>query len=357
MDKKVVHIIGGRPQFVKCLINIRAINRFKISNVIINTGQHFDHNMSNIFLKLYPKKYQLFNLTLSNKEHTDRLAEMIFSVNKRIKKIPSSLIIIYGDTDSALAGLLVGMKNKIKIMHIESGLRSNNLKMPEEQNRIMIDHIAEFLITPTKLASKNLLKEDIPKKKIYEFGDVMYDNLIYIKSFIKVSQINFFLKKNFLKKSEYIYFSLHRESNSNFNFIDNIIKQLSKLKFKVLWPMHPKFKTIIKSLSIPDNFKIVEPLNFDNNLIAMENSNFIVTDSGGIQKEAFFLKKKVFVLRKETEWKELLTSKCITLINNKIPNEKEIKKFLNDKIKSNSDYGNGDSTLKIAKLVNKIVKQ
>ena len=355
MKNQVLHIIGGRPQFTKCLITVKALNEYDISNFIINTGQHFDHNMSKIFFKLYPKKYKLININLREKKQAERLAKMITSISEKINETLIPLVIIYGDTDSALAGLLFSMKKKFKVMHIESGLRSKNLKMPEEQNRIIIDLIADYLITPTDIARNNLIKENISIKKIYNYGDVMFDNVQYIIKRYSLSKIKKFFKDHDLIKGKYIYFSIHRESNSNIEFIDKVMGQLCKLKMKVLWPLHPKFDLIVNSIHLPKNLIIIKPLNIDLNLIALKYSYFIITDSGGIQKEGFFLKKKILLLRKETEWKELINLNCLKLIGGNVPSMKNIEKFLNLKLKKTFDYGNGRTTYKIAKLVKKIV--
>lgn len=354
MKRNVVHIIGGRPQFIKCLITIKAINKYKIQNYIINTGQHFDDDMSNNFLKLYPKKYEFINLKLSQTNQTQRLSKMISLLDIKLSKLNFSLIIIYGDTDSTLAAVIASMKKNFKLMHIESGLRSDNLLMPEEKNRIIADNICDYLITPTRTAYKNLLKENIKKSKIFNYGDVMLDNINYFKKVISKKKISNLLNLYSLKENNYIYFSVHREANSNYVFINKIISQLTKIGKKVIWPMHPKFNKLIKKINIPSNLFIIKPLNFDENFVIISNSLYVITDSGGIQKESYFLNKKVLILRKETEWLELISNNNSKLINNKIPIEKNINKFLKLKV-NKSNYGNGNASLKIARLINKIV--
>ena len=354
MKKNVVHIIGGRPQFIKCLITIKAINKYKIKNYIINTGQHFDDDMSNNFLKLYPKKYEIMNLKLSQVNQTQRLSKMISLLDIKLSKLNFSLVIIYGDTDSTLAAVITTMKKNFKLMHIESGLRSNNLFMPEEKNRIIADNICDYLITPTKTAYENLIRENIKKNKIFNYGDVMLDNIQFFKKKISKKKKSILLNSLSLKEGNYVYFSVHREANSNYLFINKIISQLSKIKLKVIWPMHPKFNELIKKINIPSNLFIVKPLNFDENFIIISNSSYVITDSGGVQKESYFLNKKVLILRKETEWLELISNNNSKLINDKIPTNKNINKFLKLKVYK-SYYGNGNASNKIASLINKIV--
>tara|TARA_B100000963_G_scaffold244080_1_gene213753 strand:- start:1546 stop:2625 length:1080 start_codon:yes stop_codon:yes gene_type:complete len=359
MKKTIVHIIGGRPQFIKSLITIKAINHFKFYNLIINTGQHYDFNMSKIFLKIYPTNYKIINIKLKNINNSQRLSEMILKIDKKMKSIVPSLVIVYGDTDSTLAGVLFSIKKKYKTMHIEAGLRSYDLSMPEEQNRIVADRLSNYLISPTINSKNNLIRENINKENIFNFGDVMFDNINYIKSKIKKSQINNFLKSKSLIPSNYIYFTVHRESNSNEVFLKKIMEQLGRLENKIIWPMHPKFTYLLKKLKLPKNLHIIKPLNFDDNIIAIGNCYFVITDSGGVQKESFFLNKKVLLLRNETEWKELIKSNCVKICNDKIPQNFVIKKFINKKLKKNSTklFGNGKSTLKIARLINNIVRK
>ena len=354
MKKNVVHIIGGRPQFIKCLITIKAINKYKIKNYIINTGQHFDDDMSKNFLKLYPKKYEIMNLKLSQVNQTQRLSKIISLLDIKLSKLNFSLVIIYGDTDSTLAAVIATMKKNFKLMHIESGLRSNNLFMPEEKNRIIADNICDYLITPTKTAYENLIRENIKKNKIFNYGDVMFDNIQFFKKKISKKKKSNLLNSLSLKESNYVYFSVHREANSNYFFVNKIISQLSKIKQKVIWPMHPKFNELIKKIDIPSNLFIVKPLNFDENFIIISNSSYVITDSGGVQKESYFLNKKVLILRKETEWLELISNNNSKLINNKIPTPKKINEFLKLKV-NKSHYGNGNASNKIASLINKIV--
>ena len=272
-----------------------------------------------------------------------------------LKKINPSLIIVYGDTDTTLAASIVSRRLKIKLMHIEAGLRSNEINMPEEQNRYISDFLSDYLVTPTK-SSINNLKLKKYNKKIFNFGDVMYDSILFYKKFInKVYSDNF--KRKYNLKKNYVFLTIHRDINSYQKTIKKILKQISILNFLFFWPIHPKIEKIIKRniLKLPSNIILSKPISYLDTICSIKESSFVVTDSGGVQKEAYFLRKKSFVLRKETEWHELIKANSVKLIGNNLLKIKKNMKFINSRILKINEFGNGKSTIKIARLIKKII--
>jgi UDP-GlcNAc3NAcA epimerase len=358
MIKKIVHIIGARPQFIKLSILLKSIKKkLNAKNLIIHTGQHYDYEMSKIFFRELniPKPYINLNLKKSLSQN-QRLAEMISKLESallNIKKI--NLVLIYGDTDSTLAGAIVARKLDLKIMHIESGLRSFDNTMPEEQNRIVADHLSNYLISPTLLATNNLLAEGIKKIKIYQSGDVMRDSVNFYNKLLTADKFNNFLKKNRILIDKYALFTVHRKENMVPLRLKKIINGIGKLKYIFFWPLHPNAKKIClkNKIKFPKNIIIFKPVSYLESLLLIKNSDFVVTDSGGVQKETYLLKKKCFILRDRTEWSELLSfnSYLIDVNVNKIL--KYIK--LEKKKRSAKIFGSSSASYKIAMLIKKII--
>lgn len=350
--KKVLHIVGARPQFIKVNVVINALKKHKrnIKNILLHTGQHYDKSMSDIFFKELKLNKPDFNIELINKSRISRLSEMILKIDKIIRLKKPDLILIYGDTDSTLAGAITARKKNIRLVHVEAGMRSYDIKMPEEQNRLVADKLSDYLITVSKNSTKNLIKEGNNKKKIFQYGDVMFDSLLQNKK--KISKENYKFIKN-----PYIFFTLHRDSNSNHRTLKFIFNQMKNFKVRFFWPLHPKIYKIIKKnkIFVPKNLIINNPIGYYDTLKLISKSDFVVTDSGGVLREAYFLKKKTFILREKTEWPELIKNRSSKLIGNNLLIIKKSNKFLQSKIKSFNDLGDGQTSKKIAKLVVKLV--
>jgi len=355
--KTIVSVAGARPQFIKAFITIKSIKKLKkYKNILIHTGQHFDYHMSKIFFNELKYKKDLIEIKLKRKNNRIlRISEMINKLYFYLKKINPNLIIIYGDTDTTLAAAIVSRRLRIKLMHIESGLRSNQIDMPEEQNRFIADFLSDYLIVPTKssLNNLNLNKYD---KKIFNYGDVMYDSILFYKKLINNNFTKNFIKKYSLNK-KYVFLTIHRDNNSDQHKIKKILNKISSLKFDFFWPIHPKIKKIVKKykLLLPKNIIQTKPISYLDTICALKGCIFAITDSGGVQKEAYFLGKKSFVLRNETEWTELIKVNAVKLIGNDLFKINKSKTFLKSKILKVNKFGNGKSTGKIAKLINRIV--
>jgi UDP-GlcNAc3NAcA epimerase len=358
IKKNIVHIIGARPQFIKLSILLKSIKKnLNAKNLIIHTGQHYDYEMSKVFFRELniPKPYINLNLKKSLSQN-QRLAEMISKLESallNIKKI--NLVLIYGDTDSTLAGAIVARKLDLKIMHIESGLRSFDNTMPEEQNRIVADHLSDYLISPTLLATNNLLAEGIKKIKIYQSGDVMRDSVIFYNKLLTRDMFSIFLKKNRILIDKYALFTVHRKENTAPLRLKKILSGIGKLKYYFFWPLHPNIKKIClqNNIKFPKNIIIFKPVGYLESLLLIKNSDFVVTDSGGIQKETYLLKKKCFILRDRTEWLELLSFNNYLIDANVNKILKYIK--LNKKKLSAKIFGSSSASSKIAIIIKKII--
>lgn len=286
--KTIVTILGARPQFIKAkLISQELRKNFK--EVIIHTGQHYDYDMSDVFFKDLELPDPDYNLHIRKTTHAEQTGSMMTGIEPILKAVKPCLVIVYGDTNSTLAGALTAAKLNIPVAHIEAGLRSNNMKMPEEVNRILTDHISTLLYVPTITAADNLRNEGLkPRLK----GDVMYDMVKHYESRLTVMNETYYLA------------TIHRvENTSNLRRMKAIFKALNELHETIIFPRHPRIDDINGAWG---NIIFTEPLGYITMLDAIKNSKKVITDSGGVQKEAFILGKQCITVRKETEWTETL---------------------------------------------------
>jgi len=326
---KIVTIIGARPQIIKAAAISRAIrNDFagSIKEIIVHTGQHYDENMSQVFIEQLGIPKPDYNLTAGSGSHGEQTAKMLAGIEKIILDTKPNAVVVYGDTNSTAAGGLAASKLHIPLVHIEAGLRSFNKSMPEEINRILCDHMSTLLFSPTKEGIKNLEKEGfkmnnvapytIDNPKVYHCGDVMYDNSLY---FSVVSDKNSEILKNIgIEKNNFILLTAHRPSNTDDQrSLTNIMEALLELSEKssqpVVFPVHPRTKKQMDALlpstvndKIVKRFKLIPPCSFLDMIALEKNASMVITDSGGVQKEAFFFKKPCLILREETEWVEIV---------------------------------------------------
>jgi len=310
---KVISIVGARPQFIKLGPFSRELRKYH-NELIIHTGQHFDAEMSDLFFKDLEIPEPNFNLDIHGGTHGQQTSQMISSIESILLKEKPQLVVVFGDTNSTLAGSLATVKLGIPCLHIEAGLRSFNRTMPEEINRIVSDHTSNFLFAPTETAMKNLEKEGLTAKSFLT-GDIMVDSLNWGIEKAKKSVV---LDKLCLKNKEFSLLTLHRPYNVDDPIkLSEIIKQLGNLSSLIVFPVHPRTKAIIENnnIQIPPNFILIKPLGYLD-FIKLQNSSIrIITDSGGIQKEAFLLKKPCITLRSETEWLETVSEGWNLLID------------------------------------------
>lgn len=363
---KVVTVVGTRPQFIKAAPVLRAIEQHnlnhpdrKILEVLVHTGQHYDSNMSKVFFEELKLKEPDYNLEVGSGTHAYQTGEMLKRVEKVLQKEKPELVMVYGDTNSTLAGALAASKVHIPVAHIEAGLRSFNKQMPEEINRVLTDHISDLLFCPSKKAVKNLEREGI-KDGVHQVGDVMYDSLLCNTRIAE--ERSKILGKLRLSSKKYALATVHRQENTdNNNRLSSIFKGLGKIAkegIKVLVPLHPRTQKRVKSLNISlKNLKIIEPVSYLDMILLEKNSKVILTDSGGVQKEAYWFKVPCITLREETEWVETVEVGWNTLVaTNADKIFDAFKKVLygnRPENFQNSCYGEGNAAKKILECIRK----
>ena len=306
---KIITVIGARPQFIKAAVVSRYIRNYHstdIKVIIVHTGQHYDANMSDIFFEQMDIPKPDYFLDIHGLGHGAMTGQMLEKIETVLLKEKPDWVLVYGDTNSTLAGALAAKKLHIKLAHVEAGLRSFNMAMPEEINRILTDRISDILFCPTDQAIKNLEKEGYENinTKIIKSGDVMQDAALYYAA--KSQSPNIEVPENF------ILCTIHRAENTdNLEKLKSIFSALSEIskQHQIILPIHPRTKNIILKNNIEfdkSNIHIIEPVGYLEMIHLLKNCNYVMTDSGGLQKEAFFFEKKCLTLRDETEWVELV---------------------------------------------------
>ncbi len=354
---KILTIVGARPQFIKAASLSKYLkNITDIKEIILHTGQHYDHYMNGNFFSELEIPTPDYNLGVGSDTHARQTAKMMMGIEDVVLKEWPNFILIYGDTNSTIAGALVGAKLYIPIVHVEAGLRSYDREMPEEINRIVSDTISTILFCPTQTAVNNLKKEGITKG-VYNVGDIMLETYLYYK--IQAQKNSKILNKLKLKPKEFILCTVHRASNTdNIINLKNIFIGLTDSKETIILPLHPRTKKIIyqnNSLKkyIGRNIRIINPIGYLDMICLEANAKKIVTDSGGIQKEAYFNKVPCITLRENTEWIETIeegVNKLVGVIPKKI--KESINNFyIPEKKYSKNLYGDGRTSEKIVKIL------
>jgi UDP-N-acetylglucosamine 2-epimerase len=305
--KTILSVVGARPQFIKAAPVSRALAGH-FNEVLVHTGQHYDYGMSDVFFKEMDIREPDFNLGAGGGTHGEQTGRMIIELEKIVTRVKPDCLLVYGDTNSTLAGALTAAKAGIKLAHVEAGLRSFNRSMPEEINRVLTDHVSDMLFCPTDAAVGNLLKEGITKG-VHRTGDVMYDALLH----------NLHLSRNRLSllsqlgvvRGEYALVTIHRAGNTHDRArVQAILDALGMLPVRVIFPVHPRTRNKINEWGcvVPANVSLIEPLGPLDILQLQENADGILTDSGGMQKEAYLLGVRCITLREETEWVETVSA-------------------------------------------------
>lgn len=329
---KIITVVGARPQIIKAAALSRAIKNHysdKIKEVIVHTGQHYDENMSQVFFDELGIPSPDINLSVGSGSHGKQTATMIEGIEKVIMDEKPNAIVVYGDTNSTLAAGVAASKIHIPVVHIEAGLRSYNKKMPEEVNRIMCDHVSSLLFSPTKTGVENLIKEGFKEEAggtysmdnpgVFHCGDVMYDNSIHFSEMS--AQQSTVLADNNLTEGQFILSTIHRNDNTDTpERITGIFEALQTISkdnnIEIVLPLHPRTAKILtenlpselyQAIQDNPNIKLIPPVSFLDMIALEKNSKMVITDSGGVQKEAFFFNKACVILRPETEWVELVS--------------------------------------------------
>jgi UDP-GlcNAc3NAcA epimerase len=325
--------------------------------ILIHTGQHYDYEMSDIFFKEMDIPKPDYNLGIGSGAHGYQTGKMMNEIEKVLLDEKPDCVIVYGDTNSTLAGALVAAKMCIKVVHVEAGLRSFDKTMPEEINRKLTDHASDILFCPTHTGVKNLEREGIVRG-VYFVGDVMLDALNFNR---KIAQKNSQIIKNLeLEEGNYFVITVHRPSNTeNKKNMENIIEALVKLKRKVIFPVHPRTKKslIICGLweKIPENVILIPPLGYLDMLNLLQNADKILTDSGGIQKEAYILGVQCITLRDNTEWVETLEDGWNSLVGASVEKILEAINKSKPKKEKTNIFGNGDASKIICKNLQELM--
>jgi UDP-GlcNAc3NAcA epimerase len=371
---KIVTIVGARPQIIKAAALSRVISYDfpEIQEIIVHTGQHYDENMSDIFFTELEIPKPQVNLKVGSSSHGTQTALMIEKIEKVLQEYSPDAVVVYGDTNSTLATAIASSKLHIPIVHIESGLRSFNKKMPEEVNRILCDHVSTLLFSPTKSGFDNLLNEGFSKEysniasadhpNIYHCGDVMYDNSLY---FSKLSDENSdILEKLKLRNEKFILATVHRNDNTDTaikltDLFSTFLEVAESHKLKIILPLHPRTSKmmeqllgskLLKKIQESNLLIIINPAGFLDMIALEKNAELIITDSGGVQKEAYFFKKPCIILRPQTEWVEIVETKSAVISD---ANSKKIleatERFLsNPDLEFPEVFGNGNAASFIA---------
>lgn len=354
-NKTVVSIVGARPQFIKSAPVSRALAS-KFREVLIHTGQHYDYGMSEVFFSEMEMRPPDFNLGIGGGSHGEQTGKMLIGLEKIFSEVKPDCVLVYGDTNSTLAGALAAAKAQIPLAHVEAGLRSYNRAMPEEVNRVLTDHVSTLLFCPTDAAVENLAKEGITRG-VNRVGDVMYDALLHnLEVARNKSQIQ---KKLDLKKGEYALATAHRAANTDDKErMQSILSALGRLSSRVVFPVHPRTRKMMQEwgISARSNVSMIEPVGYFDMLALQENANCILTDSGGVQKEAFLAGVRCITLREETEWVETVTAGWNRLAG--VDEELIVNLFENWFPKSARAplYGDGQSANQICEILSNALK-
>ncbi len=303
MSGKICSVIGARPQFIKASPLSKALGT-SFEEIIIHTGQHYSFSMSDIFFDELNMSKPHYNLAVGSSSHGAQTGLMLGKIEEVLLKELPDYVLVYGDTNSTLAGALAAAKLHIPIIHIEAGLRSFNKKMPEEINRILTDHASSLLFVPSQSAIENLNKEGIIEG-IFNVGDIMYDAILQAEKRSETKQQ--ILDRLDIKPGDYILSTIHRAENTDsFNKLKNIVETFKGLDKVIVIPLHPRTKKMMEKFGLvfTSNVKVIEPVGYLDMINLMKHSYCVLTDSGGIQKEAYYLQTPCVTLRDETEWTE-----------------------------------------------------
>lgn len=350
--KRIATVIGARPQFIKAAVVSHQIAILEnLEEIIIHTGQHYDANMSDLFFRQMQIPQPAYNLSVGNLSHGAMTGRMIEKIEEIILKEQPDLVLVYGDTNSTLAGALAAVKLHIPVAHVEAGLRSFNRQMPEEINRVLTDHISDILFCPSEEAIKNLEQEGISsnKKQVIITGDVMYDSSLFFSQYMQMPPLDV--------PDKFILTTIHRAENTDdCSRLKEIIKALNNLNIEipVLMPMHPRTKKLAQEYGCKISFTCFEPVGYFQMIALLKHCSLVITDSGGLQKEAYFFGKPCVTVREETEWVELVNIGANMLAKT---DEKDILEkvhsMLSQKISFQSElYGDGNASFKVASLIN-----
>ncbi len=308
----ILTIVGARPQFVKAAVLSRRINDHQgITEKLVHTGQHYDHNMSKIFFEEMEISHPHFQLEVSSGSNAVVTDQMVQKIKPIILQEKPDFVLVYGDTNTTLAGAMAASQADVPVIHVEAGLRSYNENMPEEINRVLVDRISAKLFAPTLQAVNNLHNEGFSdmKKQVFLSGDIMQDAALFYEK--KASEKSTIIKDLKLVSGSYVLATIHRAENTDLKEkLSALVEILNSINetLPVIIPIHPRTQKMIKEFGLSPQFKQISPVGYFDMIALIKNARFIMTDSGGLQKEAYFFNKYCITLRNETEWTELVSN-------------------------------------------------
>lgn len=349
---KIMSIVGTRPEFVQASPVSRALRTAGHQEILVNTGQHYDYLMSEVFFQELGLAHSDYNLEVGSSSHGVQIGEILIRLESVLLKEKPDWVVVRGDTNSGIASALVAVKSHFPLAHIEAGLRSFNKRMPEEINRVVIDHIADVLFCPTEASVHNLSQEGL-HAGVYRVGDVMYDAILYNEQLAQRKST--ILQEMNLTPRGYLVATVHRAENTeNATRLREILEALSALKEKVIFPVHPRTQQAIQQLgfAFPGHVSCIQPLSYFDMLMLTKNARLILTDSGGLQKESFLLKTPCVTLREETEWVETVQAGWNVLVGADRGRVTYAVRHFNPPTEYPRDlYGDGQASQKIVRIL------
>ncbi len=347
----IVSIVGARPQFIKAAQVSREIRR-KHKEIILHTGQHYDPTMSATFFEELKIPEPDYNLGVGSGSHAEQTGRMVIGVENVLLKERPALVLVYGDTNSTLAGTLAAVKVHIPVAHVEAGLRSFNRKMPEEVNRVLVDRVSHLLFCPTKTAVKNLENEGLTKG-VHLVGDVMYDAALHNKALTEEREI---LKKLDIKERSYLLVTVHRPVNTDSKEnLTTIVDALISSEEDVVFPAHPRTIKFLKKYGLHDKLKesihLIKPASYLDFTCLLMNAKKMITDSGGVQKESYFYEVPCITLREETEWVETVEDGWNILVGADKDRILDAIKTFDPKGERRESYGDGKASKRISEII------
>ena len=352
---KILTVVGARPQFIKAAAVSRELRKAH-AEVLVHTGQHYDFLMSEVFFRELDVPAPDYNLEVGSASHAIQSAQMMIRIEEVVTKEKPDRMLVYGDTNSTLAGALVGSKLQIPVAHVEAGLRSFNKSMPEEINRILTDHVCDLLFTPTDTASRNLAREGITEG-VYQVGDVMYDALLH--NIVIAEKRSSILDRLKLQPRDYVLATIHRAANTDGRVrLEAIMNAIARVGIAAILLLHPRTRDRLKEFGLEGmmhssgNVRIMDPVGYFDMLVLEKNARVILTDSGGVQKEAYMFKVVCITVREETEWVETVEAGWNILAGNSLDLIPELIQKTRTEPQSHPDfYGDGTAAKRIAQTL------
>lgn len=348
--KKIITILGARPQFIKAAA-VSSVFGKHFNEILVHTGQHYDANMSDVFFDELGIPHPKYHLNVGSGSHGAMTGAMLAAIEEVLLAEKPDFVMVYGDTNSTIAGALAASKLLIPVIHVEAGLRSFNKAMPEEQNRILTDHISDLLFVPTQTAIDNLLREGITKG-VYNVGDVMYDGILH---FSKIAQEKSRILESLeVPENGYLLCTIHRAENTNdIERLKGIVKGLNDSGEQIVLPLHPRTQKYLNDYQIElgANIRVIEPVGYLDMVRLETGAKKIVTDSGGVQKEAFFLGKPCITMRDETEWVETVENGWNIIVGADAMKIAEAIRSFEPNAERKAYFGNGTAAAQMVELI------